>query len=178
MTQIISCFFIAIALSMDTFSLSLSIGTYSVSKKNCLQLSTIVGIMHFIMPFLGNIIGSGLITFFSLNANKLLGGILLFLAINLLTNILKNEQITNDFSFLGMLIFAFGVSLDAFSTGLGLTAITNNKILAMTIFSLTSFTFTLMGLKIGSLASKYLGKKAQIMGVILLIILGLYHLFL
>lgn len=33
MIEIISCFLIAIGLSMDTFSLSLGIGTYNISKK-------------------------------------------------------------------------------------------------------------------------------------------------
>lgn len=76
-----------------------------------------------------------------------------------------------------MFLFAFGVSIDAFSTGLGLNAITNNIYLAMLIFSATSFSFTLLGLNIGKFASKKLGKKASILGFLILIILGLYHIF-
>ena len=50
MKEIITLFIIAIALSMDTFSLSLGIGTSNITKKRMLIFSIIVGIMHFIMP--------------------------------------------------------------------------------------------------------------------------------
>ena len=72
--------------------------------------------------------------------------------------------------------FAFGVSIDAFSTGLGLSAITNTKIVAMTIFSLISFAFTWFGLLVGKKAREKLGKKANIFGLILLVYLGIHHL--
>ena len=51
----------------------------------------------------------------------------------MLYEIFVKEEETIDFSLTGMLFFAIGVSIDAFSTGLGLTAITNNLFLAMLI---------------------------------------------
>jgi len=87
----------------------------------------------------------------------------------------KEEKINLDLSFLGIFLFAFGVSIDAFSTGLGLSAITNSKIIAMTIFSIVSFLFTWVGLVIGKKAVEKLGKKANIFGLILLIYLGIHH---
>lgn len=176
MAEIINIFLIGIALSMDTFSLSLGIGTYNLKSQKCLILSTIVGIMHFIMPFLGNILGQNLMNFFSMNSNLFLGCILLFIAANLLIDLIKNEPLEEiNFSLFGMFLFAFGVSIDAFSTGLALSAITQNKILAMSIFSLTSFFFTATGLFLGKFASQKLGKKANILGLGLLIVLGIFH---
>ena len=52
MVEIISCFLIAVALSMDTFSLSLGLGTYNIKQQDCLKLSLMVGVMHFLMPLL------------------------------------------------------------------------------------------------------------------------------
>ncbi len=176
MVEIISCFLIAVALSMDTFSLSLGLGTYNIKQKDCLKLSLMVGVMHFLMPLIGNNIGSNLINFFSINSNRLLGFILLFLAINLFISLLKDETLEADVSLLGMFFFSFGVSIDAFSTGLGLHAITSNIFLATTIFSITSFLFTLLGLLIGKFASTKLGKKASILGFILLLSISVYHL--
>ncbi len=175
MIKLISCFLIAIALSMDTFSLSLGLGTYNPTKKSCITLSITVGLMHFIMPLIGNIIGESLITFFTINSNFLLGCILLFIAGNLFISILKEEQLNADFSLIGIFLFAFGVSLDAFSTGLGLKALEINKYFAFLIFSLVSMIFTFFGLLIGCFASKHLGKKASILGVILLFTLGIFH---
>ena len=176
MADFFQLIFIAIALSMDTFSLSLGIGTYHLPYKKYLLISFMVGIMHFIMPFLGDFIGDGIVSFFQLNANFFLGCILLFIAFNLFLEMMKKEESSIDLSFLGIFLFAFGVSIDAFSTGLGLSAITNRKFLAMFIFSITSFLFTWMGLNIGKFAFSYLGKKANILGLFLLICLGIFHL--
>ena len=176
MKEILNILLIGIALSMDTFSLSLGVGTYNLEKKKCLTLSLLVGLMHFIMPLLGNVVGDKIMHFFELNSNLFLGCILLFIAGNLLIDMLKKEEdITIDLSFFGMLLFAFGVSIDAFSTGLALTAITTNKLLAMLLFSITSFTFTYVGLNIGKYVSKRLGNKASILGFLLLVALGIFH---
>ena len=55
--------------------------------------------------------------------------------------------------------------------------VTNNKIFTMLIFTVTSFSFTLLGLLIGKFAKELVGKKASIVGFLLLICLGVYHLF-
>lgn len=176
MKEIITVLIIAIALSMDTFSLSLGIGTYNFNKRKMLIFSVIVGIMHFIMPLFGNFIGGKIIKFFTINSNFLLGVILIYLALNMFIDVLKNEEKEIRLNLLNMFIFAFGVSIDSFSTGLGLQAITNNLLLAVMIFSITSFCFTYLGLLIGKYANKILGKYASISGSILLMIIGILHL--
>lgn len=52
MMEFVTVLTIAVALSMDTFSLSLGLGTCNLTKKKSLTLSCIVGVMHFIMPCL------------------------------------------------------------------------------------------------------------------------------
>lgn len=168
---------IAVALSMDTFSLSLSLGTYNISHKKIFEIALMVGIMHFLMPLCGNFLGVKIISFFRINSEFFLGCILLFLAFNLLFEMLKTEEkISYDLSLIGIFLFSFGVSIDAFSTGLGLKAITQNSYLAMFIFSLVSFLFTLLGLFIGKFASNHLGKTASFLGLILLFSLAILHL--
>ena len=72
MKEILNILLIGVALSMDTFSLSLGVGTYNLEKRKSLELAILVGIMHFIMPLLGNILGDKIMTFFELNSNYLL----------------------------------------------------------------------------------------------------------
>ena len=175
MNGIVSLFIIAVALSMDTFSLSLGIGTCNLSKKRMILFSIIVGTMHFLMPLIGNLIGEKIVELFTINSNFLLGLILIYLALIMLVDLLKNEEKKLDLKILNMFIFAFGVSIDSFSTGLGLQAITDNMFLAVIIFSLTSLSFTYLGLLIGKYANKLLGFYATIFGVILLIIMGIFH---
>lgn len=175
MLEIVSVLAIAVALSMDTFSLSLGLGTCNLSKKKSIQISLIVGIMHFVMPLIGVIIGGNLINFLKINSNLLLGIILLFIAGQMLYEIFLKEEETINLNPLGMFFFAFGVSIDAFSTGLGLNAITHNIFVAMFLFSVTSFIFTLLGLAIGKYANKILGIYASIFGAVLLIVIALIH---
>ncbi|MBE6154831.1 MAG: hypothetical protein E7163_04595 [Firmicutes bacterium] len=176
MNHIISIILIGIALSMDTFSLSLGIGTFNVSNKKALTLSLIVGMMHFIMPFIGTILGDKLIQIFELKTDILLGIILIFIAINMFIDLIKHQEETFNLSLLGMILFAFGVSLDSFSVGLGMKAITSNIYLAMSIFAICSSLFTYIGVFVGRCANKLLGTYANIIGVIILFILGLFHL--
>lgn len=176
MVEIVTILTIAVALSMDTFSLSLGIGTCNLSHKKSLTLASTVGIMHFIMPCFGILIGNTVLNFFELNSNLLLGIILIVIAGQMLYEIFSQEENTIQLNFGGILLFAFGVSIDAFSTGLGLTAITENIILAMVVFSIISFLFTLLGLLIGKYTTHLLGTYASIFGAILLIVIGVSHL--
>ena len=66
MKEIFSIILIGIALSMDTFSLSLGVGMFNVSRKKALILSSIVGVMHFLQPMLGMMLGEQLIKKFEL----------------------------------------------------------------------------------------------------------------
>lgn len=173
--QIFSILLIGIALSMDTFSLSLGVGTFNISNKQALRLSLIVGIMHFFMPILGMLLGDKIIKMFELQCDILLGIILLFIAIQMLIDIIKHEENPFNLNIIGMFIFAFGVSLDSFSVGLGIKAITDNINLATSIFAICSFIFTFSGIMIGKFANKYIGTYASILGVIILFTLGIVH---
>ena len=177
MLELITMLSIAIALSMDTFSLSLGLGTCNLSKKKSLTLSLVVGIMHFLMPLFGIIIGNNIVTFFKLNSNLLLGLILLFIAGQMMYEIFFKEETEINLNLAGIFLFSFGVSIDAFSTGLGLTAITSNIFLAMFIFSVTSFLFTILGLNIGKYANQVLGVYSSVFGALILIVIGIAHIF-
>ena len=174
--NLLSVFLIGIALSMDTFSLSLSIGIFNIKKEEAIRLSLIVGVMHFIMPFLGMVIGSKVIFLLKLNADILLGFILIIIALEMFIDIIRGKEEKFNLSIWGMFLFALGVSIDSFSVGLGLSAITSNVYLAMLIFSICSFSFTLLGTIMGKAASKFLGVYASGLGIIILFILGLVHL--
>lgn len=175
MKEIITLFVIAIALSMDTFSLSLGIGTSNISKKRMLLFALIVGIMHFLMPLLGTFLGQKLVQFFMLKSDFLLGIILIYLAITMLIEIIHPEKNNKEMNAINMFLLAIGVSIDSFSTGIGLNAITNNMFLAVLIFSSVSFCFTYLGLLIGKYANHLLGIYATIFGSVLLLIIGLFH---
>lgn len=176
MRELFSIILIGIALSMDTFSLSLGVGMFNVSNKKALKLAGIVGLMHFIMPFLGMMLGEQLIHIFEIKYDILLGFILIIIALQMIIDIIRHEEEKFNLSLIGMFVFAFGVSLDSFSLGLGLKAITSNIYLAMCVFAICSALFTYIGVVVGRFANKLLGTYANILGAIILFVLGLMHL--
>ncbi len=176
MQELFSIFLIGIALSMDTFSLSLGVGMFGITNKKALKLTLMVGAMHFIMPFLGMNLGDKLIKIFEIKYDILLGFVLIIIAIQMIIDIIRKEEEKFNLSLGGILLFAFGVSLDSFSLGLGLKAITTNIYLAMSVFAICSCVFTYLGILLGRVANKVLGVYANILGAIILFIMGIMHL--
>ncbi len=177
MKELVSILIIGVSLSMDTFSLSLSLG--SLTKKNIyLNLfPLIVGIFHFFMPIIGSFIGVKIMKIFNLASNVILGLVLIILGINLAIHYFKDEQVSISLNLISVLLLAFSVSIDSFSVGLGISNITNHILHASIIFSLCSASFTMLGLIIGKYSNKLIGKYASILGIALLLMLGIYHLF-
>lgn len=176
MEEIIILLIIAIGLSMDAFSLALGYGTIGLKNKDNLKVSIFVGIFHFFMPLIGLFIGLFITTKLHINPHFIMGTVLLFIALEMFIEMLKNEQKGLNLKVIYLLLFALSVSLDSFSTGIGLEAITNNYYLASTIFSIISFSFTYLGLILGKYISRIFGNYAKILGIILLSIIGIVNL--
>ena len=95
----------------------------------------------------------------------------------MVVDILKNEAhnpITNIF---GMLFFGLAVSVDSFGVGMGLKLITSHLLSSCLIFSLISFIMTYIGLTFGKKIGIRVGNIANIIGGIILIILGIIYMF-
>ena len=174
--NIILLFLIGISLSMDTFSLALSLGTFNVTKKKCVLFSLIVGIFHFIMPIIGNFLGKSIDRFFIVDPDKLLFIIFLFIAIEMLVELCSKENKKYDFSFFNMIIYAFSVSIDSLTVGIGINNITMYPIMGSIIFSIISFSFTMLGMLIGRFSFKKLGHISKVVGFIIIFILAIFNL--
>lgn len=165
---------IAIALSMDTFSLSL--GLTLLSKNEQLNIFPIlVGILHFMFPLLGRLVGINLLKYLPISPTKLLGIIFMILFIKLLKDIVSDKDLYLNINFINIIVLAVLVSIDSLITGIGLTS-NNNFLTPYIIFSIVSFTFTFIGLKIGKYAKKELENIASLIGLFLLFVLSIIHL--
>ena len=173
--NIILVFLIAISLSMDAFSLSLAYGTISLSKNDIKLLSVIVGAYHFFMPILGMLIGNFILNVLKINDNLLVFVIFLFIGISMLIESFKKGEKVKKLKITEMILFGLAVSIDSFSIGIGLNAISNNFLICSIIFSITSFVFTYIGLVLGNKLNQLIGKVATFIGGIILIILGIIY---
>lgn len=169
-------FIIAISLSMDAFSLSLAYGTLEISKKEISLLSIIVGIYHFFMPIIGFFLGSKILLLIPINSNFIVFIILCYIGLEMIIDTLRHKDKFVKMQIIQMLIFAFSVSLDSFSVGIGLNAFTNNFLIAAIIFSITSFIFTFLGLHIGKKINEIFGRIATLIGGLVLILIAILYL--
>lgn len=177
MISLISVIMIAIGLSMDAFSLAILYGTLNFSKRKTLILAGSVGVFHFFMPLLGNIVGVFIFSLLTINPNLVVGIIFLIISFQMLSSLFKEEELIDLKGIFAILLFAFTVSIDSFSVGIGLNTICNNKILAVSIFSIVSFTFTFLGISLGSVLTKRFGKVSTFIGSIVLLLLSICYLF-
>ena len=174
--KILMVFLIGLVLSMDSFSLAISLGTLKISHQKAFLYSLIVGIMHFIFPILGYLLSFWLNKFISINFDLLLLIILGIIGIELLNSLFSKEEESFDFSILGMLLCALSVSFDSFTIGLSFNTKIQSIILNSWIFFCLSSFFTYFGYLIGHLCQEKIGKLANIMGIMIIIILFILHL--
>ena len=175
MNVFFTCVLIGISLSMDAFSLALLYGTYGLSKKDELMLSTIVGLFHFFMPLIGLRIGGLLDSYFAFNFNFVVGIIFTIIGFEMIMSSLKEEDIKFIVNIVSFLLFGFSVSIDSFTTGIGLKAINDNYFEVSFIFMLCSAIFTFLGLTFGNRLSRRFGNIATISGGVMLIGLAIYY---
>lgn len=175
--NIILIFLIAISLSMDAFSLSLAYGTINLRKKDINILAIIVGVYHFFMPILGMLLGSYITRFIHIGQDIIVLIIFSLIGINMIIESRKEQEKVKYMKLSEMLLFGFAVSIDSFSVGIGLNNISDNFIICSIIFSITSFLFTYIGLKLGNKLNKLIGRIATLIGGIALILLGIIYSF-
>lgn len=149
---------------MDAFTLALSYGIYNISFKKAFITSSIVGLFHFFMPLLGNIIGKSIFEYTIIKPRYVLFIVFLILSIDMFLHFLEKERKIRKLTVFGMLFFAISVSFDSFSVGIGINYLFNNILLVVTTFCLISFIFTLFGFILGKKISSFAEKYSFLLG--------------
>ena len=170
--MILIYFLIAISLSIDAFSLSLSLGTTSPKKDIVLKMSIIVGLFHFIMPILGSLIGNLFIIDYS---NIIIFIIFIILIIEMLFN--NNDSDIKVLNIINIIIIAFIVSIDSFTVGIAIGLNKELILIPSLIFSLISTISTYIGLTTGKYLNNKYQDKSKYIGIIILLIVALKYLF-
>lgn len=177
MNTFFTVFLIAVSLSMDAFSLACAYGTYGMSKRSQVLLSVIVGCFHFFMPLLGLFVGSIILRYFLFDLELVVGIIFIIIGIEMIMSCKEENNINFLVSFFGFLLFGLSVSIDSFTTGIGLSIISHNCIGVAFLFMIVSGLFTYMGVSLGNRISSKFGVYSTVLGGIFMCILGLLEIF-
>ena len=178
---------VAIALGADAFSLALSIGMVGVRKRKILSLTAAVFLFHILMPlggiYLGAFLGRVVGRYAALAGALILGGI----GLQMLSEGLRRKKGTAPAlkfpalpnlpavvsGALGVALLAGSVSLDALSVGFGLGAWQVNLLYTVMVMGTVAGGMTASGFFLGREVGNWLGQKAQAVGGLVLIGIGL-----
>lgn len=84
----------------------------------------------------------------------------------------KEEKSDPDFSFKTMLIMAIATSIDALAIGVSFAFLGVNILTAAIVIGITTFLFSVAGIKIGNLFGCRYKSKSEFIGGVVLIIIG------
>ena len=173
-------FLLAIGVSMDAFAVSICKGLAAgrTSLKESAICGSWFGGFQALMPlagfFLGTLFAEAIEAFDHWVAFVLLAIIGFNMLKDAFSKCSECEEHTNDFAFKTMLVMAVATSIDALAVGISLAmAGSVNIFTAILLIGATTFTFSAIGVKIGSVFGSKYEKKAQFCGGVILILLGL-----
>ena len=173
----IELLFLAIALAMDAFSVSLTKGFTQKNLRNreIFFYGLFFGGFQFLMPLLGYVCGISVSNFISVIAPWiafiLLGGIGCNMIRESLTN--SEEDYDDDFSFRELVLLSVATSIDAFAVGITFAILNVDLWFSISIIGIVAFLFGICGVFIGRRIGDYFGDRLQIFGGVILIIIGL-----
>jgi len=168
---------LAFALSMDAFAVAIGLGVKSKKFDMMLafKVALFFGIFQGVMPLFGYLASVGLGSFIesidhwvAFGLLSLIGGKMLYESFG--------ENTEDEISILTnkvLLILAIATSIDAMAAGFTLDLMSLNPFISMIIIGVVTFIFSFIGVYIGVNGGEYLESKAEKLGGIVLISIGL-----
>ena len=80
--------------------------------------------------------------------------------------------LSDKFSFKELTLLAIATSIDAFAVGITYAVLKTDILIPIIMIGLTAFIFTIVGLYLGKKIGNYFGDKFEILGGVILILLG------
>ncbi len=175
----LSILFIAIGLSADCFAVSLSSGISlkSISRFQILRIATAFGLFQALMPVLGWLAGQTIVDLIADYDHWIAFILLAIIGGKMIWESFRSEAERNNktdiTSWFMLLTLSIATSIDALAVGLSFAFLEVNIVTAVIIIGLVSFLVTIIGLLLSKKVGKLFGKRAEIIGGIILIGIGL-----
>lgn len=173
----IEALFLAIALSMDAFAVSIGLGSrpHPSSRRLALLCAVYFGAFQGLMPLIGYLAGTSVLGWVEVYAPwiaflllALIGGKMVFESFG--------EGVEKDIrrvSHRVMLLLALATSIDAMAAGFALTLLDVGPLLACLTIAVATAVFSWGGVTIGRRSGTWLESKAELLGGVVLVLIGL-----
>jgi putative Mn2+ efflux pump MntP len=178
-------FLIGVGLSMDAFAVSLvqGLSVKKIKLENFLKPAITFGIFQALMPFVGWLIGGMVSDKIADYADYVAFVLLIIVGGKMVMEARKEEQEEEageeiEESNSNIILLGIATSIDALAIGFTFSLIKNfNIVSAISIIGFTTFFISAAGVYIGNKFGKFLGAKAEYLGGIILIAMGIKALF-
>lgn len=175
--SIIELFILAVGLSMDAFAVSICKGL-SVSRlrpRHAIIAGAWFGGFQALMPLIGWALGRQFESFIKSVDHWIAFALLAVIGANMIREALKNEEeeLNDSFSFKVMLPLAIATSIDALAVGVTFAFLSVSIVPAILLIGVTTFAFSAAGIKIGNVFGAKYKSKAEFVGGVILILLGI-----
>ncbi len=181
--DIVSLFFISVGLAMDTFAVSLTEGVAlkQLKIKPIFKVALIFGIFQGMMPLIGWKIGNLFYEKIKNISSVVVFLILLFVGIKMILearSFSSCETNKDCGKTSNILLLGIATSIDALTIGFSFSLLPNiNIYYSITIIGIVTFVLSGVGVCIGNKVGQLLGAKAEYLGGIILIFIGIKSLF-
>jgi len=177
--SLIVLFMIAVGLSMDAVAVAMCLGLpmAKVTARKALVIGIYFGAFQGIMPVIGYFLASQFFDKVTLYENwiaflllSVIGGKMIW------DSLRKDDKCENNekqLDFKTMLPLAVATSIDAFAIGVSFAFLKVNIINATLIIGITTLVLSMAGVKIGSLFGNKFRSKAEFIGGMILVLIGL-----
>jgi putative Mn2+ efflux pump MntP len=171
---------IAVGLSMDAFSVSICKGltTKRFSWRMALTCGLWFGLFQVLMPIIGYFLGAQFQHLIESIDHWIAFGLLFLIGANMIREAVwgdKDDDIPENgsLSFKTMFLLAVATSIDALAVGVSFACIQVKLWSSVLVIGITTFLFSVLGVKIGNVFGSKFEKSAEITGGIILILIGL-----
>lgn len=175
--DVLSVVLIAVGLAMDAFAVAICKGL--AMKKPPLRAVIVIalwfGIFQAVMPIIGFYLGTTLYDYIADYDHWIAFILLVLIGANMIREALSGEEEDMDacIDSKTMLVLAVATSIDALAVGISLAMSGDNIWSSALIIGVVTFLISAFGVKVGSLFGDRFGRKAELAGGLILIIIGL-----
>ena len=177
----ITILLIALGLAMDSFSVSIANGlatkTFKISK--ALTIALFFGFFQALMPIFGWLAGESIADYISAFDHWIAFALLTFIGIKMIYESItdKPNNFLGTYTIKVILILSIATSIDALAVGLSFSFLDISIFFPAIIIGVTAFLLSFFGVYVGRRFGKILKNRIEILGGLILIIIGIKILF-
>ena len=171
---------IAFALAMDAFAVSLGLGLSlkPATGGQTFRLAFHFGLFQFLMPVVGWAAGETLIHHIEKYDHWVAFVLLLGVGGKMIYESFRPEKDSGSGRSdptrgASLLVLSVATSLDALAVGLSLAALRVDIVFPAVVIGIVAFAMTVAGMKIGPSLGKIIGRRAELLGGVILILIGI-----